>query len=167
MLSSCCWRKKNQQENTESHMVGPGIQHEKLLRARKTGSTVCPLDLATGRYWKPHQKQFDGTKRAKAKLKWMDSNRWLARNTDKGRQPALVLSLAESREEMGQKQRMEGSNSKVSNIKLYYTAWSLSYIGVCCRYVCLYRSYRNLQDYTLNRKHNNQNILIIFALKHS
>ena len=50
---------------------------------------------------KPHQKQFDGTIRAKAKLKWMDSNQWLTRNIDKGRQPALVLSLAESREEMG------------------------------------------------------------------
>ena len=59
------------------------------------------LNLATGRYWKPHQKQFDGTVRAKAKLKWMDSNQWLARNTNKGRQLALVLSMAESREEMG------------------------------------------------------------------
>ena len=82
-------------------VVSTGTKYGKSQRARKMRLAVCPLDLATGRYRKPQQEQFGSGTRAKDKCKWMYGSQWLARSVDKGRQPALVLSLAESRGEMG------------------------------------------------------------------
>lgn len=150
MLSRYSWKRKDKQENVEyfinprspvwevaeskeDHSVSPGFSDREIL----VTSARAVQQYAEG---KSHN-EVDG-----------QLSPWLVRNVDKGGQLALLLSLAESRGEKGQKQDIEGSHLNIFNIKVYSAAWSLSSRCVCCTYVCLYRPCRKFSGLYFEQK---------------